>query len=230
MPGSAVLVHGAWSCPADWWLVTSLLTDQGIAVHAVDLPTHRAADAGRADDVSQLSDAVRAAVPPVVVIGWSYGGAVMNDLTLSGADVRRLVFVASVPRPLDQSGDPFPPDGEMNLDHIVFPNDATCVLDNEWFIESDTATGTLSAEVRRHLRAHPRRPMTLRAMLDPPTGEAFRMTPTTVILGESDPLVPPPHRQWAMRHHTDVRVVPSDHFVLFRTPAAIADVVIEALR
>lgn len=58
---------------------------------------------------------------------------------------------------------------------------------------------------------------------------ASRQTkPVTVLLGEEDELVPDVRRQWA-RQQFDVRIIDCDHFLPFREPAIVAEVVLEAL-
>jgi pimeloyl-ACP methyl ester carboxylesterase len=97
---TAVLVHGAWGNPTDWRFVGRLLVDCGVTVVAPDLPSHRSASATRADDVAAVEMAIAAAAPPVVLVGWSYGGGVIGDITHDLDCVGRLVYVASVPRSL----------------------------------------------------------------------------------------------------------------------------------
>jgi pimeloyl-ACP methyl ester carboxylesterase len=74
---TAVLVHGAWSSPADWRWVAGYLQAQAVATVIPDLPSHRHRSADRSDDVQWVEAAIRAAAPPVAVAGWSYGGAVI---------------------------------------------------------------------------------------------------------------------------------------------------------
>ena len=47
MAGNVVLVHGAWSSPADWRWVEDLLINAGVSVNALDLASHRFGDATR---------------------------------------------------------------------------------------------------------------------------------------------------------------------------------------
>jgi pimeloyl-ACP methyl ester carboxylesterase len=81
---TAVLVHGAWSSPADWRWVAESLQAQAVETVILDLPSHRHRSADRSDDVRQVEAAIRAAALPVAVAGWSYGGAVIGDLGDTG--------------------------------------------------------------------------------------------------------------------------------------------------
>lgn len=227
-PGDAVLVHGAWSSPADWRWVEELLVERGVTVNALDLPSHRGAHAGRADDVALLHDAVADAAGPTVAVGWSYGGDLLTDLDVTGLVIARFVYVACVPGG-PPSADQAPPSGDPDLTHIVFGDDGTMVLDNDWFPDSDPSMAAMPPEVMNHLRSHPRRPMSLDAALAPTERSSWRDVDTTVVLGLADPLVSEAQRQWAIQTIPDVRVIDCDHFILFRRPQAIVDAIVEAL-
>jgi pimeloyl-ACP methyl ester carboxylesterase len=84
------------------------------------LPSHRHRSAGRSDDVHEVEAAIRAAAPPVVVAGWSYGGAVIDDLAGTGP-IGWLVYVASVPEPAGAATEDEPAD-LASLPHLLFPD------------------------------------------------------------------------------------------------------------
>lgn len=225
--GTAVLVHGAWSNPADWrWVVEALPAD--LDAVAVDLPSHRRGDATRADDVAEVAAAVADSMPPVVVMGWSYGGAVLTDLPAASLGVRRLLYVASVPGvPPDDPATPAP-DAPADLSHVLL-GDGTAVLDNDWFLTSDPAVMTLPEDVVTHLRAHPRRPVSVTAILQPPQRAAWREVDTTVLIGASDDLVPAAQQVWVLANVQDTRLVNCDHFLIFREPRLLAAAILESL-
>lgn len=226
--GGAVLVHGGWSNPADWRFVEELLVPAGVTVCAPDLPSHRDPGGSRADDVAEVEAAIDAVPSPVVVVGWSYGGMVVTDVDLRGRDVARLVYVATVPLPTPDSGDSTP-EVELDLTHVTIADDGTWCLDDEWW-RSEGEVTTCSPSVLDHLRDHPRRPQTLDAVLAPQSRAAWQEAPTTVLLGRDDGLYPEAARVWARERFDDVRLVDSDHFIVFRAPEVIAEVVLQALR
>jgi pimeloyl-ACP methyl ester carboxylesterase len=103
--GSVVLVHGGGGDPNDWRQVRRLLEDAGVDVRTPDLPSHQSATAGLADDAVEVRDAIRSCAPPVVVVGWSYGGTVISMAADGEASVVRLIYVSAVPMPpTDQPG------------------------------------------------------------------------------------------------------------------------------
>lgn len=226
MKGAAVLVHGAWSNPDDWRWVAALLEADGVEVRAVDLPSHRSTAATRADDVAEVEAAIRAVGSPVVVVGWSYGGTVIDGLDVDRLGVIRLVYAAIFPT--GPAADDAPPPHEMDLSHVVFLDEGTCVLDDDWWLAQEEV-GSLPPEVQAHLHDHRRRPFALGAWAEGEPTCPWRQVATTLVLGRSDTTQSPAQQAWAVDRFDDVRIIDSDHFVLWRAPEVLAGVVVEAL-
>src|SRR3954451_11057828 len=74
---TVVLVHGAWHGPWAWNEVEGQLSDLGIDVVTVDLPSvgeNTSALGGLDDDAGAVRDAIDGVDGPVVVVAHSYGG------------------------------------------------------------------------------------------------------------------------------------------------------------
>jgi pimeloyl-ACP methyl ester carboxylesterase len=225
MRGTAVLVHGMWSSPADWRWVAERLRDNDVEVVISDLPSHRTASAGLTADAAEVRRTIASARAPVVAVGWSYGCAVIHEAAATEPSVAHLVYIAGVPNP---DPDLFPPDeSEEEDEHILVLDDGTFVLDNDWWLNEEAGT-TMPSHVRAHLREHPRRPASSATWSDPVTSAAWDSIPTTIIIGRFDDLVPADRVAWAERHF-DVRILDTDHFMIFREPGFVADVVLEKL-
>jgi pimeloyl-ACP methyl ester carboxylesterase len=221
---TAVLVHGAWSSPADWRWVAACLQAHGVGTVMPDLPSHRGRSTDRSDDVQEVEAAIRAAAPPVVVADWSYGGAVIGDVADTGP-IGRLVYVGSVPEPVGTAAEDEPVDLASDP-HMLFPDNATVVLDDDWWLGSEEVAA-FPGEVVRHLREHRRRPVTRSALLAPPVAEAWQAVPTTILLGRSDSLIPVHEQERACTHFGDVRIVEGDHFLPLLQPDMVAGVIAE---
>jgi pimeloyl-ACP methyl ester carboxylesterase len=93
-----VLVHGAWHGAWCWERVTGLLAAARVAAVAIDLPGH-GEDPGPLTDLHGDADRVRrvleVATGPVVLVGHSYGGAVITEAGAHPA-VARLVYLAAL--------------------------------------------------------------------------------------------------------------------------------------
>ena len=223
--GAAVLVHGLWGRPVDWRWVGRLLEDADVQVITPDLPSHRTSTAGLADDAAEVREAIRACTPPVAVVGWSYGGSVISLAAAGEGMVARLIYISDIPRPAGFPGEDL---GWIDTDPLLVVHpDGRFVLDNDLWLKDDAAT--FPEEIRQHIRDHPRRLVT-RATLGAQPEAAWETTPTTVLIGESDNLLPKADRKWAEEHLDDVRVIDTDHFIIFRHPEVVAQLVLETLR
>ena len=100
MSSTIVLVHGAWHGAWCWDRVAVPLREQGHAVVAVDLPGHGTDPRplgdlhGDAAAVRDALDALDAADGEVVLVGHSYGGAVVTEAGVHPS-VGRLVYLAA---------------------------------------------------------------------------------------------------------------------------------------
>jgi pimeloyl-ACP methyl ester carboxylesterase len=86
---NVVLVHGAWADGSSWAKVIPLLEERGLHVVAVQNPL-----TSLADDVAATKRIIDAQDGPVVLVGHSYGGAVISEAG-NNPKVARLVFVAA---------------------------------------------------------------------------------------------------------------------------------------
>jgi pimeloyl-ACP methyl ester carboxylesterase len=225
-PGSAVLVHGMWSSPADWRWVERLLHEADVEVSVPDLPSHGPELGSPADDAAEVRRAIRACSGPVVVVGWSYGGKIISMAAEGEAAVARLVYVADIPEEVDGTATldtSWVDEGEL----IVTGPGPSFVLDDERWLEAEA--WRFSGEVLEHLRRNPRRPVSRAAAADPQTAAAWRTIPTTVLVGRHDDLLPADRRTWAAEHLEDVRDLDADHFIPFAQPKVVVDVVVAAL-
>jgi pimeloyl-ACP methyl ester carboxylesterase len=84
-----VLVHGSFSESASWGGVIDALTREGQPVIAASNPLR-----GLAADAAAVGDLVRTLDGPVVLVGHSYGGSVISNVTPEAGDIAGLVYIA----------------------------------------------------------------------------------------------------------------------------------------
>src|SRR5437660_12339518 len=85
-----VLVHGAFADGSSWSKVIPILQRDGYTVIAVQNPlTSLAADV---ETTKRVADAPNG---PVVLVGHSYGGAVITEAAAGSANVKALVYLAA---------------------------------------------------------------------------------------------------------------------------------------
>jgi len=93
-----LLVHGAWHGAWVWAGVGARLRSAGHRVHAVDLPSHGAPGTpigGLYDDVEAVRAALADLRRPVVLVGHSYGGAVITEAAAGQENVCHLAYIAA---------------------------------------------------------------------------------------------------------------------------------------
>jgi pimeloyl-ACP methyl ester carboxylesterase len=161
----------------------------------------------------------------VAAVGWSYGGSVISLAAAGERSVSRLIYIADIPRPAGFPGEDL---NWIDADpHVLVHPDGRFVLDNDLWLKDGDAK-TFPAEFRRHLRDHPRRLVTRAALVAQPEA-AWEATATTVLIGERDNMLSEADRRWAGEHLNDVRVIDTDHFIIFRHPELVVQLVLEVL-
>ena len=90
MPPTIVLVHGAFAESASWDRVIRQFEGAGHDVIAAANPLR-----GLAADAQSVSDLVRTIDGPIVLVGHSYGGAVITNVAADAGQITGLVYVAA---------------------------------------------------------------------------------------------------------------------------------------
>src|SRR5881394_2205654 len=102
-----VLVHGAFADGSSWARVIPILQRDGYTVIAVQNPL-----TSLAADVETTKRVVDAQKGPVVLVGHSYGGAVITEAAAGSANVKALVYLAAfapeVGEPIGAYGEKYP--------------------------------------------------------------------------------------------------------------------------
>lgn len=87
-PITVVFVHGAWADNSSWSAEVAELQHDGCQVRAADVQVH-----DLATDATEVSDFVSTIPGPVLLVGHSYGGAVITNAATSAPNVVGLVYV-----------------------------------------------------------------------------------------------------------------------------------------
>ena len=83
-----VLVHGAWADASSWSRVIKRLQSDGYTVYAPPDPLR-----GIASDSAYLASFLKTIPGPVVLVGHSYGGAVITNAATTDPEVKAPVYV-----------------------------------------------------------------------------------------------------------------------------------------
>jgi pimeloyl-ACP methyl ester carboxylesterase len=220
--GGVVLVHGAWHGRWCWDGVVAELDRRGVPAIAVELPF-----TGFDDDVSVARRAIEEMGCASVVVGHSYGGAVISQAASRLPDVCHLVYVgAFVPDIGDDDAALLATHGSKLFDGLMVTDDGVAVDPDAardlFYGDSDDATArTLVARLR---------PMTLADAPGPRSEPAWKSVPSTYVLCTNDGVFPPEAQRVVATRVDHVVEWPTDHSPFITRPKEIADLVVSVLR
>ena len=221
---SIVLVHGAFVDGSGWKDVHDILKKDGYSVSIVQNPTETLEG-----DVAAAKHIIDAQQGNVLLVGHSYGGAVITE---AGNDpkVAGLVYVAAfVPDAGESVGmlsaKPAP---DASKPPILPPQDGYLSLDKAGFHEAfaadvDPAVAAFMADSQT--------PWGLKAVSATITHPAWRDKPAWYIVAKNDRMIPPSlQHTMAERAHTQTTELTGSHAIYVSKPKAVAAVIEEAAR
>ena len=230
MTSTLVYIHGAYADSASWDGVLTELggTDRRMVAFANPLR-------GLAADTAALDDLLRTIEGPVVLVGHSYGGAVLTGIDPDAADIVGLVYVAGFALQAGEScadASALAP-GSTLADTLVRVPLAGGGTDTS--IDQRTYHHQFCADLsedRAGRLAVTQRPVTEAALFEPASPRTlWRSVPSWFIWGELDRNIPAgAHRIMAERANARraVEIPGASHVVGISNPAAVAAVVLEA--
>src|SRR4051794_1389226 len=220
--GSVVLVHGGFVDGSGWQGVYDQLKKDGYSVAVVQNPT-----ISHADDVAVTKRAIDAQSEPVILVGHSYGGAVITEAG-NHPKVAALVYIAAFAPDKGESVNTLIADPPPNapVPPILPPQDGFLFLDREKFHAS--FAGDLSAEQAAFM-ADSQVPWGVDALSGTISEPAWRSKPSWYLVATEDRMIPPQaQREMAARAGSTVVEVAGSHSIYVSQPAAVADLIEEA--
>ncbi|WPO69493.1 MULTISPECIES: alpha/beta hydrolase [unclassified Streptomyces] len=230
---TVVLVHGAFADATGWIGVISELRNSGIPVIAPSNPLR-----GLTSDAAYLTSVLAQVEGPAVLVGHSYGGAL---ITVAGAaeNVVGLVYVAAyVPHEgesLGQLQGGFPESPLTgSLKAWTYP-----LLDGdsgvEVTIEETAFPSVFAADVPESIAAvlaTAQRPLATAAFTETASAAAWRTKPSWALVAGADRTISPEVQRFgAARAGAVVVELPgASHAVLLSEPTQVADLIRDAVR
>lgn len=233
---SIVLVHGAFAdATSSWHEVARILIARGYPVLAAANPLR-----GLHHDAEYLRSVLATVPGPVVLVGHSYGGAVITGAATDSDKVTALVYVAAfAPAQGETVGEldercagqakhvttarPLPgaeqaaPDGPPQVE-------LTIVADHFHEVFAPDAAPETAAVL-----AVTQRPLALTAMLEPMGRPAWQGLPAYYALATGDQMIPVAgQRLMAERMNATTIEVGTGHVAMLGAPDAIAELIIAA--
>jgi pimeloyl-ACP methyl ester carboxylesterase len=220
---SVALAHGAWADGSSWARVIAALKAEGVKVTAAPLPL-----TSLADDVAALNRSLDRTEGPIVLAGHAYAGAV---IALARPErVNALVYVTALS----------PDEGEKVADvfyrlepHPQAPKLAPDSNGLIWLPEEAFATAfaqNASAEDRAVLAAV-QRPISINCIRVPAGRPLWKSIPSWYLVAKDDRMiVPETQRYLAERMKAKIKVHAVDHTPSVTAPAAVVDIIRDAMR
>ncbi|TDO48259.1 pimeloyl-ACP methyl ester carboxylesterase [Kribbella sp. VKM Ac-2571] len=191
---TVVLVHGAWADASSWNAVIKQLQNDGYPVAAVANPLR-----SLSGDAASVRAFLETLDGPAVVVGHSYGGAVVTNAAAGVPNVKALVYVnAFAPDSGESATGLAGPDSALSADPTTIFNFVPATLpptgSTDLYLKRSTvftsfATGLSSED--KGLVVATQRPATLGALSEPSGTPAWRTIPSWYLIGTRDQIIPP---------------------------------------
>ncbi|MFI2104524.1 alpha/beta fold hydrolase [Isoptericola sp. NPDC019693] len=230
---TVVLVHGAWADAGGFAAVETSLDLAGYKVQEFANPL-RSLESDSAYLAAYLQQRTEG---PVILVGHSYGGAVITNAATADPDVKALVYIdAFVPDQGESLTDLLtrqgPVDPTQLFDFVGYPGapegDADLYLKDEVF--PVVFANGLPSLVQSQLLAS-QRPLAAKALAEPSGEPAWKTLPSWYVKGSKDQIVPPALQQFmADRAGATVTTVSTGHLAMVARPDVVTATILRADR
>jgi pimeloyl-ACP methyl ester carboxylesterase len=231
---TVVLVHGGWADSSGWNAEIARLQKLGYPVIAPANPLR-----GLASDADYIRTVLRTIDGPIILVGHSYGGAVITNAAVGVANVKALVYIAG-----------FAPEKGESLIQLVTKNPGTMIgpktLIQRKYPLADGAEGTdlyltergfetafasdLPKKQADQMWAE-QRPFSQEAFASLSGDPAWKTVPSWYLVATQDHAIPPA-TQMFMAHRANAKIftVASSHVPMISQPTATTTVILAAAK
>ncbi|MCE3289585.1 MAG: alpha/beta hydrolase [Caulobacter sp.] len=229
---TVVLVHGAFADGSSWSGVASRLSNDGYRVVVAANPLR-----GVKSDAAYVGSLLSSIKGPVVLVGHSYGGAVISAAAADHPNVRTLVYVAAFePAPGESSlalSARFPGStlAEALAAPVALPGGGV-----DLYIQPDRFPAQFAADVppaQATAMGLSQRPIAQAALVEPQAAAAWQSLPSWTIYGDADRNIPPAAMAFMAdraKSKKTVVVKGGSHALMVSHPAEVTALIEEAAR
>jgi pimeloyl-ACP methyl ester carboxylesterase len=230
-----VLVHGAWADASSWSGEVGRLQRDGYLVRAIDNPLR-----GLTSDTEEVKGFLSTITGPIVLVGHSYGGAVITNAAAGNPNVRALVYVDAAAPDVGEAT------GQLSGKTSALSADAATLFDRVPYAGAPAGAvqlylkknvflrnfaSDLPARTAQRLWAT-QRPAATAAFDTPSAAAAWKTIPSWYVIGMSDQIITP-ESELAMAHRANSHImeVPGgSHLTLISHPVAVTNQILAAAR
>jgi pimeloyl-ACP methyl ester carboxylesterase len=230
-----VLVHGAWADASSWNGEVVRLQRDGYVVRAIDNPLR-----GLTSDAEEVKDFLSTITGPIVLVGHSYGGAVITNAAAGNPNVKALVYVdAAAPDIGETNGQLSGKTSALSADPATWSDSVSYAgapagamqlyLKESIFVHNFAPD--LPARTDERLWAT-QRPAATAAFDTPSSAAAWKTIPSWYVIGMKDQIITP-ESELAMAHRANSHImeVPGgSHLTLISHPIAVTNQILAAAR
>ena len=229
-----VFVHGGWADSSGWNQEITNLERRGYPVIAPANPLR-----GLASDSAYINSVLQTIDGPIILVGHSYGGAVISNAAVGVPNVKALVYIAG-----------FAPDKGESLVQLVTMNPGTDIgpatlttrqyplpgsgEGTDLYLTKtafhDAFAGDLPHKITDQMQAA-QRPFSNEAFGSLSGDPAWKTIPSWYLVATLDHAIPPvTQRFMAARAHATVVEVRASHVAMISQPEATTRLILEAAR
>lgn len=229
---TVVFVHGAWADNSGFDGSIRALRGQGLRAVGAANPLR-----DLRSDAAYVAGLLRSIEGPVVMVGHSYGGAVISNAATGNDQVQALVYVNG-----------WVPDEGESLVELAQLNEGSLIGDSlrpvryenadgsevvDLYIDQEKFRAAFAGDVdaeTAHVMAVAQRPFTEAAFGAPSGPVAWRSVRSWYLLGTEDRAIPPAtQRYMAERAKASIVEVPASHASMVSQPDAVTELILTAV-
>lgn len=235
----AVLVHGAWHGGWCWEPVVVELEARGHTVRTIDLPSRDNPAGDLHSDARAVRELVESLGRPVVLVGHSYGGAVITEASFGTTGIKHLVYLTAV---VPDAGESVLEAGNAALveaggtparNQVEATDDAAADVmelheDGTMSCRPDRAVELFYHDCDPAVAAHAVAALVaqpLATFSQASDGAGWKEHPSTYVICTDDHILDEAGQRNFPRRCNDVVVISTSHSPFFSNPAGVADVV-----
>jgi pimeloyl-ACP methyl ester carboxylesterase len=220
---NVVLVHGAWADGSSWSKVIPSLQAEGFNVVAAQIPL-----TSLADDIEVTRRLLRLQTGPTVLVGHSYGGAVIAGAANDMPDVQALVYIAGWGVDEGESLESLSKQGPApaGVAQLRPDNAGFFWIDTNGFHDAFVADGTPTEAA---IMAAVQKPLSVKSFTDISGPVAWKKLPSWFLISGADQMIPPAAQEFfAKRMNATTRTVGASHASLVSHPQEVIEIILAA--